>query len=138
MLKPFLMTGLILLAFGSHAFADELNLACVTENAKARRWISRQVIVGQSDRPVALRGQDGSVRRLKTYAVVIEIIPGHGNRPAGENWEVLSSREFQIQTIAGIPEEGPSWRFFNRKTGDVLLCGQNLEVRANPALTRTN
>lgn len=92
----------------------------------------KTVIVGESQNIIALEDAAKNVLNANNYAVVIELIPGDGNDPATETWEVRTDNEFELDSIT----KSPNYLFKDLITQKTYDCEINQTVYANPALTR--
>ncbi len=138
---PALLLAFMALTTGLSAHAQpELNLLCYHQGPGDVFEI-RTVLIGDGDREVALRlsSTDQKVVRLKKYAVVIELTPGEGpHGVATEQWQVLAGDQFSFTENALPNDYQSAWTFRLKKQPVVYQCDLNLEMRANPAVTRNN
>jgi hypothetical protein len=128
-----LITALALILATTTAQATEINLACLRQTSKGLEI--RTVIVGDNV-PVGtqVKAQSGKIIKTSQFAVVFKTIPGVGNKPASEVWEVLADGQFSL--LSG--KNGYPYEFKDLKNRKAYDCDYNEEVRANPAITRTN
>jgi hypothetical protein len=132
------LLGLALLAItttSSFAREPELDLFCLS-TAKDKIE-TRSILVSEDGELRTLRinssPQAKSVRTYR-YAVVIDMSRGVD----AETWEVLSDDEFGLRELRYERSRTKVFLFRDFKNKKSYKCEINGEVRANPALSRSN
>lgn len=128
------LLSLLVSLVGVSAQAKQLNLVCETKLGTGPYELRTLLVSeGREFETIRKSSQDSRIVRSKNYVVVIELIPGHGNDMAKEEWYVLTEGQFSL-----VQTEAEMWELEILKPEKVYTCFINGEMRASPALTRSN